>query len=71
MRKIVLISISLFLLVMAFASCSNYNDGESQTGSSISSAATAYSRKMDGTIINWNEVGCAYSIEESGDVALS
>jgi len=76
MRKIVLISITLFLLVIACASCSNYaekTDGlqNSYSGSSISSAATAYSRKMNGTIINWNDVGCAYSIEESGGVALS
>jgi len=34
-------------------------------------AGTAYSREMDGTIVNWRDVGCSFSLDAEGNVLLS
>ena len=49
----------MFVFALIITGCAKETDDSqnSYSGSSISSAATAYSRKMDWTIINWNEVG--------------
>jgi hypothetical protein len=34
-------------------------------------SGTAYSRKMDGTAVNWRDTGCSYALDETGGVTLS
>lgn len=38
---------------------------------SAQTTGTAYSREMDGTIINWHDTGSFYSLDENGNVILS
>lgn len=64
-------------LTLALAGCAaTLGAATSSSGNKISESgiltdATAYSRKMDGTVFNWHNNGCSYELEESGMVLLS
>jgi beta-lactamase regulating signal transducer with metallopeptidase domain/photosystem II stability/assembly factor-like uncharacterized protein len=55
---------------MAFGAA-NGSGGEGTPSSGETADGTAYSRKMDGTIINWRDNGCSYSLDSAGNVTLS
>ena len=65
--KMILVSV----LVLALSGCvaalwiANRSSGLSKLN------GTAYSRRMDGSIFNWHDNGCAYSLSEDGTVTVS
>jgi len=64
---------ALALLLAGCAMTLGTADGSSGEGTSSSGFAadgTAYSRKMDGTIINWRDNGCSYCLDADGNVTF-
>lgn len=70
----IVLAIVLALLPAGCATSFEVKNSSSSDGSPSSDViadGTAYSRKMDGTIINWRDTGCSYSLDAQGNVLLS
>lgn len=65
------------VLVFLLAGCAAALGTANGSGSAITpsgstlTAASAYSREMSGTIINWHDTGSSYSLDTNGNVILS
>ncbi len=65
-------ALTLLLAGCAMAlGAANGSGGAGAPSSGETADGTAYSRKMDGTIINWRDNGCSYSLDSDGNVTLS
>lgn len=68
------LAIALALLLAGCATTLGVADSSGSEGTpsnSFTADGTAYSRKMDGTIFNWHDTGCSYSLDAEGNVLLS
>ena len=71
----VILMLALALLATGCAAAlgpaQNSDDAISEGGKGFNSPVTAYSRTRSGELVNWNDNGCSYTLDENGNVILS